>query len=175
MGTPPVTALARGPAASFGELAARQLEEYLGKIRFALERLPADRLWWRPAPGTNSVGNLVLHLCGNLSLWVLSGIGGEAVARDRAGEFAAEGGDGAAELAERLASVVARCTALLRGLAPDDLARRRAIQGYDTDVLGAAFHATEHMSYHTGQILLLLKQSLPAGERVELYPQHREE
>ena len=175
MGSHPVTALSRGPAATFGELAARQLEEYLAKIRFALERLPANRLWWRPAPGTNSVGNLVLHLCGNLSLWVLSGIGGEVVVRDRAGEFAAEGGGDAAELTARLASVVARCTVVLRGLDPGDLARRRAIQGYDTDVLGAAFHAVEHMSYHTGQILLLLKQSLPAGERVELYPQHRHE
>jgi uncharacterized damage-inducible protein DinB len=42
-------------------------------------------------------------------------------------------------------------------------------------VLGAAFHATEHMGYHTGQVLLLLKQCLPAGESVELYPQHRRE
>jgi uncharacterized damage-inducible protein DinB len=175
MATQPVTALSRGPAPSFAELAARQLEEYLDKIRFALDELPAGRLWWRPAPGTNSAGNLVLHLCGNLSFWLLGGIGGESVARDRAGEFAAAGGADAAELGGRLAAVVARCAALLRSLPAEALQRRIAVQGYDTNVLGAAFHATEHMSYHTGQILLLLKQSLPDGARVELYPQHRHE
>lgn len=173
-GLPP-TALSRGPAGRFGEAAARQIEEYLAKIRWALDRLPEDRLWWRPAPGTNSVGNLVLHLCGNLSLWVLGGIGGEPVSRDRAAEFAATGGPAAGELADRLAAVVARCAARLRRLADEDLGLRLAIQGYEVDALAAAFHAVEHMGYHTGQILLLLKQSLPPGEEVELYPQHQRE
>lgn len=175
MPSPPLTALSRGAADSFGELAARQLEEYLAKVRFALERLPGERLWWRPAPGTNSAGNLVLHLCGNLSFWVLGGIGGVRVARDRAGEFAADGGADATELAERLGGVVERCAALLRSLDPAGLQRPVTVQGYDTNVLGAAFHAVEHMGYHTGQILLLLKQSLPPGARIELYPQHRHE
>ena len=174
---PPIaTALSRGPAPSFPELAARYLEEYLAKIGFAVERLPAERLWWRPAPETNSAGNLLLHLCGNLSFWLLDGVGGEPYARDRAGEFAATGGTDAAELMRRLSSVVARCAALLRGLSPADLARPLRIQGYDTNALAAVFHAVEHMSYHTGQVLYLLKQSLPPeAERVELYPQHRRE
>jgi uncharacterized damage-inducible protein DinB len=169
------SALGRGPAGSFGELAARYLEEYLGKVRFALRELPDDRLWWRPAAGSNSIGNLLLHLSGNLSLWLLAGVGGEPYVRDRAAEFAATGGAGAGELEERLAGVVARCARLLRGLGTDDLRREVQIQGYRVDVLSAAFHAVEHMGYHTGQILVLLKQSLPAGQRVELYPQHRGE
>jgi len=168
------TALSRGPA-EFGELAARYLEEYLAKIRLTLEALPADRLWWRPAAGANSAGNLVLHLCGNLSLWLLASVGGTAFERDRAGEFAAEGGVDAKELEARLADVVGRCAALLRGLDGKELGQALTVQGYSTDVLGVAFHAVEHMSYHTGQLLFLLKQSLPDGERVELYPQHRRE
>ena len=174
---PPVTsALSHGATASFPELAARFLEEYTAKIGFALERLPPERLWWRPTAGANSAGNLVLHLCGNLSLWLLASVGGEPFVRDRAGEFAASGGADAAELMRRLRSVVGRCTALLRGLDRDELARPLTIQGYDTNVLGAVFHAVEHMSYHTGQFLYLLKQSLtPGAERVELYPQHRRE
>ena len=170
------TALSRGPAPHFPELAARYLEEYLAKISFALERLPDERLWWRPTPEANSAGNLVLHLCGNLSLWLLANVGGEPFVRDRAGEFAARGGADAQELHTRLADVVGRCTALLRRLDEDDLATPLRVQGYDTDVLGVVFHAVEHMSYHTGQLLYLLKQSLaPDAERVELYPQHRKE
>ncbi len=65
---------------------------------------------------------------------------------------------------------------MLRRLPEADLARPLRIQGYDTDILAAVFHAVEHMSYHTGQVLYLLKQSLPPEtERVELYPQHRGE
>jgi uncharacterized damage-inducible protein DinB len=173
MPSPPVApALSRGPAPSFAELCARFLEEYLAKIRYALARLPPERLWWRPAADTNSAGNLLLHLAGNLSLWLLVGVGGESIERDRAGEFAATGGADARELEARLAAVVGRCTALLRGPAVADETRPLLIQGYSTDVRGAVLHAVEHMSYHTGQILLLVKQSLPAGERIELYPQH---
>ena len=174
--TPPVTtALARGPATPFFELAARYLEEYDAKIALALEELPPERLWWRPAPGTNSAGNLVLHLCGNLTLWLLTAVGGESHTRDRAGEFTAAGGADRAQLAARLHAVVGRCAALLRGLDPAVADRPLAVQGYTTDVLGAVFHAVEHMSYHTGQVLYLTKQSLPEGRRLELYPQHREE
>ena len=170
------TALSRGPAPGFPELAARYLEEYLAKISFAVERLPPERLWWRPVPGANAAGNLLLHLCGNLSLWLLANVGGEPFVRDRAGEFAATGGADAGELRGRLAEVVGRCTALLRRLDEADLARPLRVQGYDTDVRGVVFHAVEHMSYHTGQMLFLLKQSLaPEAERVELYPQHRSE
>lgn len=168
------TALSRGPAADLPELAARYLEEYVAKIAFALERLPADRLWWRPAPGCNSAANLLLHLCGNLSLWLLASVGGEPFTRDRAAEFSVREGPGAEELGARLATVVARCTTLLRSLAPADLGRPLRVQGYETDVQGVVVHAMEHMSYHTGQLLYLLKQSLPSeAPRVELYPQHR--
>ena len=170
------TALSRGAGASFAELAARYLEEYLAKIAFALERLPPERLWWRPTPESNAAGNLVLHLCGNLSLWLLASVGGEPFVRDRAAEFAATGGADAGELRARLAAVVARCAALLRRLDEDRLDQPLDVQGYQTDVRAAVFHAVEHMSYHTGQLLYLLKQSVPAGgERVELYPQHRRE
>jgi uncharacterized damage-inducible protein DinB len=174
--SPPLaTALSRGPAGSFFELAARYLEEYDAKIAIALAELPEDRLWWRPAAGTNSPGNLVLHLCGNLSLWLLGAVGGETHHRDRAGEFTADGGSDKAELRGRLGEVVARCTALLRGLEPDIAGRRLEVQGYSTDAFAAVFHAVEHMSYHTGQMLYLAKLSLPEGRSLELYPQHRGE
>src|SRR5581483_4050909 len=103
------TALSRGRTDSFFELAARYLEEYLAKIRLALETMPLDRVWWRPRAESNSAGNLVLHLCGNLSLWLLRSVGNEPFERDRAAEFAATGGPGAAELLARLEDVVTRC------------------------------------------------------------------
>lgn len=171
----PRTALSRGPARTLPELAARYLEEYLDKIRLAVERLTEDELWWRPGPGTNSAGNLILHLCGNLSLWILAGVGGRSYERRRSEELAADRSHGKGELLARLEEVVAACRGVLAGLAPEDLAREAAIQGYDTDLLGAVFHAVEHMSYHTGQIVWIAKELGAGGEPFELYPQHQGE
>lgn len=168
----PTTALSRGPAGSFPELAARYLEEYLDKIRLALERLTEDQVWWRPAPGTNSAGNLVLHLCGNLSLWILAGVGGRSYERNRREEFAAERSHGKRELLARLDEVVASCRGVLAGVDPEELDRPLTIQTYDTDLQGALFHAVEHMSYHAGQIVWIAKE-LGAGDHpLEFYPRH---
>jgi len=168
----PRLALRRG-ARPFVALAAAYLVEYMDKIRLAVGHLDDDALWWRPAPGTNSAGNLLIHLAGNLSLWVLQGVGGRPYPRDRAGEFAADRSAGGEQLLGRLGRVVEECVEVVEGLGPDDLARPVALQGYEVDVLAALFHAVEHMSYHTGQLVWIGKQhALAAGEGFELYPQH---
>lgn len=171
----PRTALSRGPAGSLPELAARYLEEYLDKIRLAVERLSEDQLWWRPAPGTNSAGNLILHLCGNLSLWLLAGVGGRPFERHRAEEFSADRTHGKAELLARLEEVVAACRGVLAAVEPADLERPAAIQGYETELLDAVVHAVEHMSYHTGQIVWIAKELGAGREPLEYYPRHRGE
>src|SRR5215471_4523450 len=66
--------------------------EYPAKLRVALAALPEERLWWRPNDGSNSVGNLLLHLNGNLRQWMVAGVGGETFERNRAAEFAAREG-----------------------------------------------------------------------------------
>src|SRR5678816_2449301 len=80
--------------------------EYRIKMRAAVESLPADALWWRANETSNSVGNLLLHLAGNVRQWIVSGVGGAADARHRAGEFEArEGGDAAALLGALMATL----------------------------------------------------------------------
>lgn len=177
MSATPRIALARGPSGGLPELAARYLEEYLDKIRLAAERLDEDQVWWRPGPGSNSVGNLILHLSGNLSLWILSGVGGRPFDRRRSEELSADRTHGRAELLARLEEVVTACRGVLAALGPEDLGREARVQGYEVDVLGAVFHAVEHMSYHTGQIVWIAKR-LAGGEgeeRLEFYPQHAQE
>ena len=68
--------------------------EYPGKIRLALTAMPADRLWQRANESSNSAGNLVLHLAGNVRQWIVSGVGGAPDVRHREAEFAARGGAG---------------------------------------------------------------------------------
>ncbi len=154
------------------DFAAHYWSEYLGKIATAIEPLADEQIWWRPNPASNSIGNLLAHLDGNLSQWVISGLGGSAYERHRDAEFAATGAVTKEELLGRLRATVAACQATLPRLEPADLARRRRIQGYDLDGYRALFHAVEHMSYHTGQIVLLAKL---LGAELDFYPQHRGE
>jgi uncharacterized damage-inducible protein DinB len=157
------------------ERCAAYLGEYLGKIRFCVERMADRQVWWRPAPHVNSTGNLLLHLTGNLSQWVLEGLGGLAYERHRDAEFAATGGATRDELLSGLAAVVEKSQAVIRGLSAEELRRERRIQGEDTDGLGVVLHVTEHMAYHTGQAVQLAKQILGSEAPIDFYPQHRGE
>lgn len=175
--TLPRLALSRSRGQSFQAQSAAYLTEYLDKIRLAVADLDDDAFWWRPAAGTNSVANLVIHLSGNLSLWLLRSIGGEDYERHRSAEFSAERSLGKQEALAALAAVVERSAALLAALPDDDLGRELDVQGYSCDAFTAAYHAVEHMSYHTGQIVWIAKQALARqGDEVfEFYPQHKGE
>jgi uncharacterized damage-inducible protein DinB len=151
------------------------LEAYVTKIHTCVGLLSEEQVWWRPGPRSNSIGNVILHLCGNLSQWVLAGVGGEAFERRRALEFAADRSLDAGQLMARLTDVVGRCRALLPGLPDAALLTRHRIQGYDTDGLGVLVHVVEHMSYHTGQVVFITKQLVGEQAPIEFYPQHRNE
>ena len=117
----------------------------------------------------------MLHLEGNLSQWVLEGLGGEPFERRRQGEFSARQGPGRDVLIARLTAVVERCAAVVDLLDAPALERRVRIQGYEVTGLGALYHAVEHAGYHTGQIVMLAKQLLGPDSGIDFYPQHRGE
>lgn len=146
--------------------------EYLGKIERAVQPLDERQLWWRANEASNSVANLLAHLHGNLSQWVIHGLGGEPFERHRSEEFAAREGLGKAALVAQLRNTVDRCRGVVKTLSADDLARTRRIQTYELDGYAALFHTVEHMSYHTGQIVLLAKMMDVA---LDFYPQHKGE
>jgi len=153
--------------------AQRLFFEYLDKIERCLGLLSAEQLWWRPNARCTSVANLVLHLCGNLSQWVLAGLGGVPFERHRREEFAAVEGEDAAVLLRRLGEVVAACRNVVGKLSEEDLARSFAIQGYTATGLGVLLHAVEHMSYHTGQVVYVTKQLVGDRAEIEFYPHLR--
>ena len=78
--------------AKLAELCVRQWrsrfeERYLPRIVGCLEQLSDDEIWWRPNEASNSIGNLVLHICGNMRQWIISGLGGAEDLRQRDKEF----------------------------------------------------------------------------------------
>src|SRR5215204_890693 len=64
------------------------LGDYLPKIERCLEKLTDEQIWWRANEESNSIGNLILHLCGNARQWIVSGVGSQPAERDRDAEFA---------------------------------------------------------------------------------------
>jgi uncharacterized damage-inducible protein DinB len=131
--------------------------EYPTKIRLALESLDETSIWKRETEESNSIGNLLLHLTGNVREWIVGGIGGEATDRNRSAEFAAKSGFMKRELLAGLSSSVMDADKVLATVTESDLAREVTIQGRDTTVLAAVYHVVEHFSMHTGQVIMLAK------------------
>ncbi|MBZ0111398.1 MAG: DUF1572 domain-containing protein [Thermoanaerobaculia bacterium] len=171
----PTTALSLGPTTSFPLLAARYVEEYRQKIELAVRRLSEDQVWWRPHPSSNSVGNLLLHLSGNLSMWVLEGLGGIRYERHRSEEFSADRSVTRDDALERFSLTAAKCVGVIELLNEGALHEPVTVQTYEVNRLGVLFHAVEHLSYHTGQILMVCKQLTADSQPLEFYPRHDSE
>jgi len=144
--------------ADFLTNAADKLAENVSRIEACLTELPPLSLWARESEAENAVGNLLLHLDGNVRQWILSGVGAEPDARDRPSEFAARSGADASVLLSQLRRTVGEAVDLIRALPHRRLTEQVSIQGYDTTVLSAIFHVVEHFSGHTYQIILLTKR-----------------
>ena len=154
-------ALARAIAREFRR---RVLGEYVPRIRTCVRRLTEEQVWRKPSPHGNSIGNLLLHLEGNMRQWLLAGLGGEPDHRLRAGEFAATATSetrAASELVARLEATATAAARVVDRLTPPDLlAHRRFQQRYDEDGVAAVLHVLEHFSGHAGQIYAWTKQML---------------
>ena len=132
-------------------------DEYLNKLTRSLAAIAESDVWWRPNEASNSIGNLLLHLRGNVTQWILGGVAQRPFTRTRPEEFASRGGATAQELLRELAITVRQACEVIARQTDDSLRERRQIQGYDVSVLDAIYHVVEHFSMHTGQIILLAK------------------
>jgi uncharacterized damage-inducible protein DinB len=141
----------------FVAFSADKLEQLHGRIHDCLARLTPEQIWTRNSENENAIGNLVLHLCGNVRQWIGSGVAGMPDHRQRDAEFDARGGMAQAELAERLNTTVTEAVRIIREVPAQRLTERIFPQGYDVTVLEAIAHVVEHFSMHTGQIILLTK------------------
>lgn len=132
-------------------------DDYLPKIRRCFEVLSGEDIWWRAHENTNSIGNLVLHMCGNVRQWIVSGLGGEEDRRLRPVEFSQRLPLPKDQLRESLETTVSEATRVLDSLSEVDLATTRRIQVYDVTGLQAVLHVVEHFAYHTGQIIYITR------------------
>ena len=148
---------------AFLAVARRQLAERADRIGHCFGQLDDAQLWWRPEESMNSVANILLHVCGNLRQWIISGVGGEPDVRDRPGEFSERRAIPKAELLGRFQAVVAQVDAVLSRFDEGHLLQPRRIQGFDETPLSATWHSLEHLGGHTQEIIYITRLQL--GDR----------
>jgi uncharacterized damage-inducible protein DinB len=131
--------------------------QYWPRLRSCVASLSDEQIWWRPNAASNSIGNLVLHLNGNLRQWLVDSFERRENHRDRPAEFAAEGNITGAELLVPLGATIEEGLAVLDRLTEAELTAPYEIQGYHVTGLDAVYQVVEHFGLHYGQIAYITK------------------
>jgi hypothetical protein len=139
--------------AAVGRDAGNELTNALSRIQHCVNQLSEEQVWWRPDPALNSIGNLILHLAGNVRQWIVSGLGETADTRNRPAEFAERGPIPKAELLRQLEAVVNEAKAILARQTAEQLLKPRRIQSFDATGLAAIFNSVPHFRGHTQEII----------------------
>jgi len=143
------------------------MEQYWPRLRSCVESLTDEQVWWRPNEASNSIGNLLLHLNGNVRQWLISSFKQLDDARNRPAEFSQRDGIPASALLTQLGATLMEVSDVLISLTEADLCRTLQIQGYTRSGLYAVYHVVEHFGMHYGQIVYITK--LLNGEDLGFY------
>lgn len=134
------------------EQAIFRMNEYTPRIEKCLTLLSEDEVWKSGNEASNSVGVIIVHLCGNITQYILASLGGMKDARDRDAEFATRGGYTKAALRDQLVVTVSAACEVIASTSDNDMMKKRRVQGFSLSGIGIILHVVEHYSWHTGQI-----------------------
>ena len=134
-----------------------RIDENTQKLITCLDELEEAETWKRPNQHSNSVGNIILHLCGNMRQYAISSLGNIKDTRERDKEFSAAGGYSKSELLKKLSDTLEQAKNIIKDISEKELLRKRQVQGFTHSGVGIIIHVTEHYSYHTGQIIFWTK------------------
>lgn len=138
------------------EVRRRLFDESFARIRQCLNTLSEEQIWYQPNPVSNSIGNLVLHICGNTTQWIVSGLGSRPDSRNRSSEFESQSHT-KGFLVNKLQTLEQEVCMVLDALSTEHLLQTYAVQAFKETGLSMLIHVVEHTSYHTGQITYLTK------------------
>jgi uncharacterized damage-inducible protein DinB len=160
-------AAAPTPGRLFVRYSLDKMRQMAKQIKECVEGLSEEQIWQRSGEHANSIGNLVLHLAGNIRQWIVHGIGGLPDVRQRDQEFAARGGRAAAEILSLFESTVTEAVRIIQEMPLERLMERTKPQNHEVAILEAIYQVVGHLQLHTGQIIFVTKQM--AGKDLGLY------
>jgi uncharacterized damage-inducible protein DinB len=135
-----------------------RMDENSRMIGIGLRNIDENDIWMRPNGISNSIGNQILHLCGNMSQYLIASLGKKQDVRERDLEFATREGFSKAQLIGMLLETTLMAKSIILNCTLEDLLEKREVQGFNFTGAGCIIHAVEHYSYHTGQIAFWVKQ-----------------
>ncbi len=138
----------------------RYYQEARQKIHGLLEPLSDEQIWARPYPYGNSIGNLLLHLIGNLSYYIGAEIGGTGYVRNRPLEFNDPARYPKLLVLQSFDAAIAVVVATLQQQTEADWGSAYTAKGMEDagDRFTAFLRCAGHLHHHTGQIMYLSKQ-----------------
>lgn len=139
------------------EVRRRLFEESFTRIRQCLGMLSVDQVWQQPSEVSNSIGTLVVHVCGNTRQWIVSGLGQGPDDRQRSTEFSGKQRYSTVELTEMLDKLEEDVEDVLNQLHTEQLLATYQVQAFRETGMSMLIHVIEHTSYHVGQITYLTK------------------
>ena len=134
-----------------------RMEENNVRIEKCLTMLSEDEVWKKPNQSSNSIGNLILHLCGNIRQYIISSLGKVEDTRKRDLEFSTSGGFSKKELLNKLLGTVSEAARTIKNLDEKNLLDVKSVQGFEYSGIGNIIHVVEHYSYHAAQIAFWTK------------------
>ena len=134
------------------ECAIYRIDESTRMVSKCLDSLKESELWKKPNPVSNSMGNLVVHLCGNITQYIIASLGEQPDTRHRDLEFSITEGYNKEELLKMLIATTQNAKEVIKAASDDQLLKVRSVQGFKLSGIGIILHVVEHYSYHTGQI-----------------------
>jgi uncharacterized damage-inducible protein DinB len=126
-------------------------------VNICLERVEESKIWEKPNESSNSIGNQMLHICGNMNQYIISSLGAHDDIRNREEEFSMTTGFTKNQLLQKLENTIENARAVLKQCDAEQLLKKREVQGFNLSGIGIVIHAVEHYSYHTGQIAFWTK------------------
>lgn len=140
----------------------RMVVESLQRIKICVSKLNDHQLWYRPNNNSNSVGNLILHLSGNINQYILSGLSEATDVRQRSKEFLPDQNIETPYLLESIDQAINKANETVQNLKQEDLLKIFAVQCFEESGLSILIHVIEHTSYHVGQISWITKSLIDA-------------
>lgn len=161
--------------AAFGRECSLELAAATGVIRHCLNQLREEQVWARSSDSMNSIGNLLLHLCGNVRQWIVAGVGGTADTRERQKEFDERGPVPKAELMSAIEATIEEASVVCESTSAETLLEPKRIQGFETTGLGAILHSVSHFRGHTQEIVHLSRNLLGDDYEFAFVPKSTEQ
>ncbi len=141
----------------FLENSVYRLDESTRMNKISLKSIEESNIWRKPNESSNSIGNQIMHICGNMTQYIIASLGGLQDQRNRDAEFSITNGFTSVQLLQNLEDTVHQAKNVLKSCSKSQLLKKHGVQGFDLSGIGIVIHAVEHYSYHTGQIAFWTK------------------